>query len=95
MNGGGQQNASLTHLDVFLDFKIHLVFIEYVVVVVLGINVPPTAMVIRRRDLGLKSHPKDFIRYNNEILSWSIFLLFVLNDPRSTCLITVSDYLRR
>ena len=30
------------------------------VVVVLGFNVPPTAKVIRRRDLGLKSHPKDW-----------------------------------
>ena len=30
-----------------------------VYVVVLGIYVPPTAMVIRRRDLGLKSHLKD------------------------------------
>ena len=28
-------------------------------VVVLGFYVPPTAKVIRRRDLGLKSHPKD------------------------------------
>ena len=31
-----------------------------VVVVVLGFYVPPTAKVIRRRDLGLKSHPKDW-----------------------------------
>ena len=30
-----------------------------VVVVVLGFYVSPTAKVIRRRDLGLKSHPKD------------------------------------
>ena len=30
-----------------------------IVVVVLGFYVPPTAKVIRRRDLGLKSHPKD------------------------------------
>ena len=29
-----------------------------VVVVVLGFYVPPTAKVIRRRDLGLESHPK-------------------------------------
>ena len=28
--------------------------------VVLGFYVPPTAKVIRRRDLGLKSHPKDW-----------------------------------
>ena len=28
-------------------------------VVVLGFYVSPTAKVIRRRDLGLKSHPKD------------------------------------
>ena len=27
--------------------------------VMLGFYVPPTAKVIRRRDLGLKSHPKD------------------------------------
>ena len=26
----------------------------------LGFYVPPTAKVIRRRDLGLKSHPKDW-----------------------------------
>ena len=31
-----------------------------IVVVVLGFYVPPTAKVIRRRDLGLKSHPKDW-----------------------------------
>ena len=31
-----------------------------VVVVVLGFYVPPTARVIRRRDLGLKSHQKDW-----------------------------------
>ena len=31
----------------------------FVFVVVLGFYVPPTAKVIRRRDLGLKSHPKD------------------------------------
>ena len=30
------------------------------VVVVLGFYVPPTAKVIRRRDLVLKSHPKDW-----------------------------------
>ena len=30
------------------------------VVVALGFYVPPTAKVIRRRDLGLKSHPKDW-----------------------------------
>ena len=30
------------------------------VVVVLGFYVPPTAKVIRRRGLGLKSHPKDW-----------------------------------
>ena len=28
--------------------------------VVLGFYVPPTAKVIRKRDLGLKSHPKDW-----------------------------------
>ena len=33
---------------------------QIVVVVVLGFYVPPTAKVIRRRDLGLKSHPKDW-----------------------------------
>ena len=32
---------------------------SHVVVVVLGFYVPPTDKVIRRRDLGLKSHPKD------------------------------------
>ena len=30
-----------------------------VVVVVLGFYVPPSAKVIRKRDLGLKSHLKD------------------------------------
>ena len=30
-----------------------------VVVVVLGFYISPTVKVIRRRDLGLKSHPKD------------------------------------
>ena len=32
-----------------------------VVVVVSVFYVPPTAKVIRRRDLGLKSHPKDWV----------------------------------
>ena len=31
-----------------------------VVVVALGLSVPPTAKVIWRRDFGLKSHPKDW-----------------------------------
>ena len=35
-------------------------FLMIVVVVVLGFYVPPTAKVIQRRDLGLKSHLKDF-----------------------------------
>ena len=35
-------------------------YVTIVVVVVLGFYVPPTAKVIRRRDLGLKSHPKDW-----------------------------------
>ena len=35
-------------------------FLQMVVVVVLGFYVSPTAKVIRRRDLGLKSHPKDW-----------------------------------
>ena len=33
---------------------------DFVVVVVLGFYVPATAKVIRRRDLGLKYHPKDW-----------------------------------
>ena len=32
-----------------------------IVVVALGFYVPPTAKVIRRRDLGLKSHRKDCV----------------------------------
>ena len=36
-----------------------LLLLSVVVVVVLGFYNPPTAKVIRRRDLGLKSHPKD------------------------------------
>ena len=35
-------------------------FYEDVVVVVLGFYVSPAAKVILRRDLGLKSHPKDW-----------------------------------
>ena len=35
------------------------------VVVVLGFYVPPKAKVIRRRDLGLKSHPKNYFRVRN------------------------------
>ena len=31
-----------------------------IVVVVLGIYVPPAAKVMQRQDLGLKSHPKDY-----------------------------------
>ena len=34
---------------------------KFAVVVVLGFYVSPTAKVIRRRDLGSKSHPKDCI----------------------------------
>ena len=30
------------------------------ITVVLGFDVPPTAKVIQKRDLGLKSHPKDW-----------------------------------
>ena len=41
-----QQNNTCTVIDV--------------VVVVLGFYVLPTAKVIRRRDLGFKSHPKDW-----------------------------------
>ena len=48
-----------TYLRV-LGIIFHFHFIHYVVVVVLGFYVPPTAKVIRRRDLGLKSHPKDW-----------------------------------
>ena len=33
------------------------------VVVVLGFYVPPIAKIIRSRDLGLKSHPKDYQMY--------------------------------
>ena len=33
--------------------------LQIVVVVVIGFYVPPTAKVIRRRDLRLKSHQKD------------------------------------
>ena len=32
-----------------------------VLVVVLGFYVPPTSKVIQRRDLGLKSHRKDWV----------------------------------
>ena len=40
---------------------LNLIFMNImIVVVVLGFYVPPTAKVIRRRDLGLKSHPKDW-----------------------------------
>ena len=34
------------------------------VVVVLRFYVPPTAKVIRRRDLGFKSHPKDCLKFD-------------------------------
>ena len=37
-------------------------FNRMIIVIVLGFYVPPTAKVIWRRDLGLKSHPKDFQR---------------------------------
>ena len=39
---------------------VSILLIVPVVVVVLGYYVSPTAKVIRRRDLGLKSHPKDW-----------------------------------
>ena len=42
--------------------------------VVLRFYVPPTAKVIRRRDLGLKSHPKDWIspRSNSRPLVYKV-----------------------
>ena len=39
---------------------LHLMYVHIVVVVVLGLYVPPTAKVIWRGDLCLKSHPKDW-----------------------------------
>ena len=46
-----------------------------VVVVVLGFYVPPTAKVIRRRDLGLKSHPKDCMKLS--------YLMKIHHDQKS------------
>ena len=46
-----------------MDFKGNTIMeqnVYQVVVVALGFYVTPTAKVIRRRDLGLKSHPKDW-----------------------------------
>ena len=39
---------------------LHVRFVNNKVVVVLGFYVPPTAKVIWRQDLGLKSHPKEW-----------------------------------
>ena len=39
---------------------IYIYELYHVVVVVLGFYVPPTAKVIQRQDLGLKSYPKDW-----------------------------------
>ena len=50
------------HTSLRLDLKI-LKAGFVMVVVVLGFYVPPTAKVIWRRDLGLKSHPKDWFCY--------------------------------
>ena len=44
--------------DLLKSLKIRLFL--HLVVVVLVLYIPPTAKVKRRRDLGLKSHPKDF-----------------------------------
>ena len=44
-----------------------------VVVVVLGFYVSPTAKVTRRRDLGLKSHPKDCLQ-ERKLCYFSIIL---------------------
>ena len=45
--------------DYITTTNINTVGVVEVVVVVLGFYVSPTAKVIRRRDLGLKSHTKD------------------------------------
>ena len=45
---------------IYHSFINHFHPLVVVVVVVLGFYVPPTAKVIWRRDLGLKSHPKDW-----------------------------------
>ena len=39
--------------------EVNAAYFMVVVVVVLGFYFPPTAKVIWRQDLGLKSHPKD------------------------------------
>ena len=46
----------------------HCTIMRGVVDVVLGLYVPPTAKFIRRHDLDLKSHPKDFARGKQEYL---------------------------
>ena len=43
-----------------IELSVYFVIDKKVVVVVLGFYIPPTAKVIRRQDLGLKSHPKDW-----------------------------------
>ena len=54
-------NVPVNNFSVMLGLGITSTFwVVVVVVVVLGFYVSPTAKVIRRRDLGLKSHPKDW-----------------------------------
>ena len=46
-------------------------------VVVLGFYVPPTAKVIRRWDLGLKSHPKDWRSPRTSVISKAVVKVYM------------------
>ena len=76
-----------------LDKSIFLSLIV-VVVVVSGFYVPPTAKVIRRRGLGLKSHPEDF--FDGKIESWdksklTFLALQHLEYQNTICIVVMLD----
>ena len=66
--------------------------IKVVVVVVLWFYVPPTAKVIRRRDLGLKSHPKDWRSPGSNSRPLVYKASSLTTTPRRLLLIKVCEY---
>ena len=67
--------------DRMLQLGHYVQLMRVVVVVVLRFCVPPTSKVIRRRDLGLKSHPKDW-RSPGTYERDSSFFIYMIMKPK-------------